>query len=591
MIIQWVPAILHYNNSRPEEDEFWNKILHPRIGDKNLIELTFFSKGNILHWIKLKSPMKKILKLVVTAMIFLPHLGWSQVKATPEKSIDVQSFTGKLPFDIPLKFKTEYKSTISVENVSVIELDKHGCPIKRKQTPADYAKSKAFFKQAFPNTGEKYLAKLFPEKTARPKQSITPKVEQKNGKTTVEFTLEPLEPNHSYSIVLVNKPTSEDVKRFLGFAKLSNTLDDSISYYKQLGFDPADTITCQIKGRPFIFREFILQMKPQILSFNNTFDKEMTLAAQTIPNCGTVSEKNLGDIQKKLLDCEPCEDVYKFLLKPDTIPQLVNALRNLTDPTLLSQQILTGLLPLNAAKFSKPLEPDDRMGRMNNFVSSYASFNELVEIVRVIRSTDPHPQLDALYAELMLLQPCFERYKAAFDNIQKAFASLTGSLSNNPLLASLNVINATTNVYSFETRNEYSFTADFGLIYYGEKLNNSFAPYLGVHVNFRYIDRNIPWRYYPNKTLAHKLSFHMGTTLISLKDEGRTDNFLKNSGFMTGMGYRLGHVVRANAGVLWFNIEDPNPLIANKSLAATPYVGISFDLSVKSFMNGFNTFF
>lgn len=535
--------------------------------------------------------MKSITHLVVATMIFIPSFGWGQVKATPEKPIDIQSFTGKLPFDIPLKFKTEYKSTISVENVSVIELDKHGCPIKKKQTPADYTKSMAFFKRVYPNTGEKYLAKLFPVKASRPIESITPKVEQKNGKTIVEFTLKPLEPNHSYAIVLVNKPTPEDIKRFLGFGKLSDTKADSISYYQQLGFDPTDTITCQVKGRPFIFREFILQIKPQILTFNNSFDKEIALAEKAIPNCGAVSEKNLGNIQKKLFDCEPCEDVYKFLLKPDTIPQLVNALRNLTDPALVTQQILTGLVPLNAAKFSKPLDPDDRMGRMNNFASSFATFNELVEIVRVIRSTDPHPDLGALYTELMLMQPCFERYKAAFDNIQKAFNTLTGSISNNPLLASLSVINATTNIYSFDTRNEYSFTADFGLIYYGEKLNNSFSPYLGVHVNFRYVDRNIPWRHYPNKTLAHKLSFHMGTTLISLKEEGRTDNFFKNSGFMTGMGYRFGHVVRANAGVLWFNTEDPNPLVANKSLAATPYLGISFDLSVKSFMNGFNTFF
>lgn len=54
---------------------------------------------------------------------------------------------------------------------------------------------------------------------------------------------------------------------------------------------------------------------------------------------------------------------------------------------------------------------------------------------------------------------------------------------------------------------------------------------------------------------------------------------------MMGLGLRISNALRITSGAILFNKEDPNPIIDNKKLAATPYVGLSIDLSLKSIMN------
>lgn len=530
-------------------------------------------------------------RILLVVLLTLPLTTLAQVKATPEKPIDLDTFNEKLPFDIPLKFKREYKGKVTVQNVSVLELDRHGCPVKTLSPDTEYNAMMTLAKATHPNTSATELEALFPRLSAKPVQSETPDSDFKNNKTTIDFELKPLKPNKSYALILTTAPAREDVLKLFELAKLSDTPADEMIYHTAYEYDPSNKDCSNLVGAPFLFREFILQIKPQLLQFETDFDQGIKQAQKAFSNCGVINEAHLGDLHKKLVDCEPCQDAFKFLMRPDSLPQVINSLRNLTDTQLLYDNVLTGLVPLHADIHTKPTDDKDYLQRFANFKSSYNSLTELIEIVRVVKGVRPSPELDNIYQELVNIKKCFNGFKQTFDTLEKSFNNLVETISSNPFMAQLTFFNASTNIFSFDTRNEYSFTGDFGLIYYGPNLNNEFSPYLGVHVNFRYVDRNIPWRQYPNKTLLHKLSFHMGTTLVSLKKEGRTDNFFKNAGFMTGIGYRFGHVVRANAGMLWFQREDQNPLIDNKKLSTTPYVGISFDISVKSFMNGFNTFF
>src|SRR5690606_18623140 len=114
---------------------------------------------------------------------------------------------------------------------------------------------------------------------------------------------------------------------------------------------------------------------------------------------------------------------------------------------------------------------------------------------------------------------------------------------------------------------------------------NGLTPYLGFQIEFRYFDKNIPFKLIPNKTIWHRLSFNTGITLASLKKDGQREDFFKDKSLLMGLGFRLTNALRLTGGTILFNREDPNPLIDNKQLGVTPFVGLSIDLSLKQLLN------
>jgi hypothetical protein len=138
---------------------------------------------------------------------------------------------------------------------------------------------------------------------------------------------------------------------------------------------------------------------------------------------------------------------------------------------------------------------------------------------------------------------------------------------------------------NFDTRTAFSITPDFGYVYYGYQ--NEFqglAPYLGAQIEFRYFDKDIPFRLIANKTWLHYLSFTTGITLTSVGKAGKRDDFFSGKSLLTGLGFRLSNAIRITAGGILFYKEDPDPAIDNKKLNMTPFVGISIDLRLKSIM-------
>lgn len=149
----------------------------------------------------------------------------------------------------------------------------------------------------------------------------------------------------------------------------------------------------------------------------------------------------------------------------------------------------------------------------------------------------------------------------------------------------------TSNIFSFETRSALRIIPDFGLVYYGFQDGfQGITPYLGFQVNLRSMDKNIPFQIYPNKKLLHRLTLGLGYTLISLSETGKRDDFFDGKGaLMIGAGIKFNHAMKVTAGTMWFQKEDPNPIISKKTQAFTPYLGLSIDLDVKKFFNDFAT--
>src|SRR5205085_10818746 len=122
---------------------------------------------------------------------------------------------------------------------------------------------------------------------------------------------------------------------------------------------------------------------------------------------------------------------------------------------------------------------------------------------------------------------------------------------------------------------------DFGLI--GVYKNSGLAfkdltPYLGFHINFRSIDKNIPMRRVYYKSWRHYFSFMSGITLRSLAIAGKREDFFANNNLITGIGLRLNNALRITGGLVWFKKIDPNPVSADKPLSCSGFTGLSLDL-------------
>jgi hypothetical protein len=80
--------------------------------------------------------------------------------------------------------------------------------------------------------------------------------------------------------------------------------------------------------------------------------------------------------------------------------------------------------------------------------------------------------------------------------------------------------------------------------------------------------------------LKRRLSVTVGITVtdLGLEDDERIQPLLgSRSNLVLGVGYRLAKSMRVSGGALLFLKDDPNPLVTQTALTATPYAAFSFD--------------
>lgn len=178
--------------------------------------------------------------------------------------------------------------------------------------------------------------------------------------------------------------------------------------------------------------------------------------------------------------------------------------------------------------------------------------------------------------------------------ITKAIIETRNKISNSILDSKIylepTTVSGSSYIYNFETRSKLQITPDFGYVAYGFANGFSgFTPYVGFHINFRYIDKDIPFNLYPNKNIWHRLSFMTGWTLVSVSENGKRSDFFTKSSLLTGVGFRFTNAIRLTMGSMWFYRDDPNPIIEQKKLSTAFFTGLSIDLDIKKLLNGFDS--
>lgn len=145
---------------------------------------------------------------------------------------------------------------------------------------------------------------------------------------------------------------------------------------------------------------------------------------------------------------------------------------------------------------------------------------------------------------------------------------------------------------NFETRNKLLLTPDFGVVTPsvskgGKELEYGIIPYLGFHINLMAVDKDITFGSYKKHPLQH-FSIMVGWSLVNMNKDSTYANFFEKSSFLTGVGYRLNNVIRITGGTQWlFKLGTDNNQKPTRKLNAIPYLGLSFDLNIKQYLNGF----
>jgi hypothetical protein len=147
-----------------------------------------------------------------------------------------------------------------------------------------------------------------------------------------------------------------------------------------------------------------------------------------------------------------------------------------------------------------------------------------------------------------------------------------------------------TYTFNFQSRTALYLTPVFGYAVYKFGVTYDFSPYLGVQVNFEPLNQNVPFNQIQKKELWQRLSFVTAWTLKSVSYPGkRQDFFAGTSSLITGLGFKLSHVVMINGSALWFKALDPNPYSTQKNIVCVPSLSLSLNLTIKDLLNGFTS--
>jgi hypothetical protein len=236
--------------------------------------------------------------------------------------------------------------------------------------------------------------------------------------------------------------------------------------------------------------------------------------------------------------------------------------------------------------------------RLANIKASLGLVEELYFLAEAIHTSNTN--LDGAVNSLKAFREELQNLVTQFEPVVQERKSINDVLFNIGL-SNLNQLGGNTYVSSFETRSKLSIAPDFGIVTtLGKDGSNPypFVPYLGFHINLRPINRDITFWSYHHKPLHH-WSILFGWSLVSIdngpKQLAGADSvasfFSKGKGtLLTGVGFRLGNVVRITGGGMWYFKYQPSAVNTNfydqRRLKYWPFIGVSLDLSIKDLLNG-----
>lgn len=309
----------------------------------------------------------------------------------------------------------------------------------------------------------------------------------------------------------------------------------------------------------------------------------------------SLNDSTLRFLLKQAALC-PCEEKgIKDLTQKDDLMRTISLLYD--NKGAIVAQVLQGLISLKEP-FSDPVKPVQYTLRAANFGSSLKQINDLIEFARKEKTyyAVQEGRITVLLTSLETLRGGLLSQIDALDKLTKEQEQLRADFTQHFDLRKVQSIGmGSTTELNLLTETSFRIVPDFGFValFKGNNLYDfqDFTPYLGFHVGFRPMDKNLPLRMIHYKSWRHRISFMSGLTLKPLKIDNQRDDFFGSNSLITGFGFRLNNYFRLTSGVVWFKGIDPNRLTNNKPVRFSPFVGLSLDLDLQTLFGGIKKLF
>lgn len=446
------------------------------------------------------------------------------------------SVTTSLPFDRPIILKWISKEPIIVNYAGLVSIDKGNVSDYYKI----WAQDNSFLMfQETEGDLEKDGTKLHIQ---RLKTTLSVNAD---GKYEANLIIPPLKPNRFYDVKILRKPLDAETSLYFD---LFGSIEDPLLFQRKL--DYINSIKKPFKNSAEALKEYYDFFLKALYSDVNSKDKDKIAAAT-------------AKIKALILYDNPPNGIDQTIayLKIFSAIELKNDSLAKTEINKLAA-VLKGYIKSTAGDYVGDFD----LALLKGFYFGNTELGKLVKQYTVANAKEK-----TLITE-------------------KALDMVIGNLpTTDELFVFGQTLSSTTAVLDFDTRTGFTITPDFGYVYYGigQKNFQGMLPYIGFQLEFRYFDKNIPFNLIRPKTFLHYLSFTSGLSLASIKKEGKRDDFFANKSLLLGLGLRISSATRFTFGTILFRKEDKNPLIDNKTLAATPFIGLSIDLKLKSILNDF----
>jgi hypothetical protein len=261
------------------------------------------------------------------------------------------------------------------------------------------------------------------------------------------------------------------------------------------------------------------------------------------------------------------------------------------------KDFLSGSIPFQSSPFVKKAESaQDSLANVNASIATLSKMSELLTFIRLQNIASATGDYNVLQTQLEAIVNFLK------SNVKPVLASIVDTqteilrnfYSSNLAFSSKSII-ATSQIYNFQAKNKFSIVPDFGFVvmYNGGNLvdNSSFVPYAGFNINFRPINKDIPFRELRYKTLLYRLSFMSGITLTSIAIPNKRKDLFASTSLLTGLGFRLTNEVKIIGGTVWFRKNDTNPFSDQYKLGLSPFLGVSIDLELQQLFGGIKNLF
>lgn len=305
------------------------------------------------------------------------------------------------------------------------------------------------------------------------------------------------------------------------------------------------------------------------------------------PAAYTATDKDLIKILQEIsVACDSCNQ--KSLSNLRDYNDLSRQIQNLSllekDATSFTNysdaKVVEGLLQL-AQNSLKTTSKDDYEGRVASIKSNLEFLKKIRFILKLNEDSDNQTILETLISEsneqLKYLQSWVTKFQE--NSLTKVYKWVDGRTVKEEL----------------ETESTNIVHADYGVLY-ADPGGQIIRPYFGINIGiFGPMNKNIRYRYlrskrkayglrnapYSNHWLRHHLSINLGATLGSIQQDNVRDDLFGKNNLIAGLNYRANRFVRASVGLLFYNLENSNPLIDEKKINTDFYVSLSFDLSLQ----------